>query len=268
MYIIAIPSYKRAELLKLKTLAVLQKYKIPRTRIYIFVADKDEEKIYNETIPHFMYGKIIVGERGLKNQRNFISKFFPKGQEIVNMDDDIAGFNYLSYKSKSKKKTNKSKNNKYNAYLRVLEDLDTFLTNGFKTLRENRLYLWGIYPINNAYFMSLTMTSDLRLIVGPCWGNINRHDDDLILSIDEKEDVERTLQYYVKDRGVIRFNNISVQTTYYSTKGGMQSFGRDRKKDAMDSALYLNKKYPTLTKLFLTKKSGYAEVKLKDIQIS
>lgn len=273
MYVIAIPSYKRAELLKLKTLTVLQKYKIPRNRIYIFVADKDEEKNYTETIPSEMYGKIIIGEKGLKNQRNFISKFFQKGQEIVNIDDDIYGFNYLAYKSKSKKKTNKTKtnnngNNKYNAYLRVLEDLDTFFSNGFKRLRENKLYLWGIYPINNAYFMSPRITTDLRLIVGPCWGNINRHDDDLILSIDEKEDVERTLQYYVKDGGVLRFNNISVQTTYYSTKGGMQSLGRDRKKDAIESASYLNKKYPTLTKLFLTKKSGYAEVKLKDTQIS
>jgi hypothetical protein len=280
MYIIAIPSYKRAELLKLKTLSVLQKYKIPRTRIYIFVADKDEEKIYTETIPIEMYGKIIVGERGLKNQRNFISKFFPKGQEIVNMDDDIAGFNYLAYKSKSLKKSlkksmklnhgenNENINNKYNAYLRVLENLDLFFKNGFKSLKQNNLFLWGIYPINNAYFMSPKMTLDLRLIVGPCWGNINRHDTDLILTIDEKEDVERTLQYYVKDRGVIRFNNISVQTTYYSTKGGMQSFGRDRKKDALESAEYLNKKYPKLTKLYLTKKSGVAEVRLKDINIS
>ncbi len=270
MYIIAIPSYKRAELLKLKTLAVLQKYNISRNRIYIFVADKDEEKKYIETIPSEMYGKIIIGEKGLKNQRNFISKYFQKGQEIVNMDDDIAGFNCLAYKSGTKKKSNKSKitiYNKYNAYLKEMEDLDSFFKNAFQTLKERKLFIWGIYPINNAYFMSKKITNDLRLIVGPCWGNINRHDVDLILSIDEKEDVERTLQYYVKDGGVIRFNNIAVQTTYYSTKGGMQSLGRDRKQDALDSAIYLNKKYPKLTKLFLTKKSGYAEVKLKDYSI-
>jgi hypothetical protein len=62
----------------------------------------------------------------------------------------------------------------------------------------------------------------------------------------------------------MRFNNISVATSYYVNQGGMQALERDRKKDAYESAVYLNKKYPTLTTLHLTKKSGFAEVKLKD----
>jgi hypothetical protein len=44
----------------------------------------------------------------------------------------------------------------------------------------------------------------------------------------------------------------------------MQADERDRKQDAKESAVYLNTKYPTLTKLYFGKKSGYAEVKLKD----
>ena len=130
--------------------------------------------------------------------------------------------------------------------------------------KKNKLFLWGLYPIANPYFMFPATTIDLKLIVGPVWGSINRHDKDLILTIDEKEDVERTLQYYSKDNGVVRFNNVSVQTTYYKTPGGMQTDKRDRKKDAYESAVYLNKKYPNLTKLYLGKKSGYAEVKLKN----
>jgi hypothetical protein len=47
----------------------------------------------------------------------------------------------------------------------------------------------------------------------------------------------------------------------------MQGLGRDRKKDSLESAIYLNKKYPDLTQLHLTKKSGIAEVKLKDKKI-
>ncbi len=267
MYVIAIPSYQRAELLKLKTLTVLQKYKIPRNRIYIFLANEDELENYTKIIPKDMYGKFIVGVKGLKNQRNFITNYFPEGQEIVNMDDDIYGFNTLAFKSKKKTSSSRFvsiKKNKFNAYLKPLNDLDAFFQNSFKVLNQQNLFLWGIYPINNAYFMFDKMTTDLRLIVGPCWGNINRHSPNLTLTIDEKEDVERTLQYYTKDNGVLRFNYVSVKTNYYKTKGGMQALGRDRKKDAMDSAIYLNKKYPTLTKLFLSKKSGYAEVKLKD----
>ena len=93
---------------------------------------------------------------------------------------------------------------------------------------------------------------------------VSYYNIELVLTIDEKEDVERTLQHYSKDKGVVRFNNISVQTTYYKTPGGMQTDKRDRKKDAYESAVYLNKKYPNLTKLYLGKKSGYAEVKLKN----
>jgi hypothetical protein len=276
-YIIAIPSYNRANLLNRKTLKVLNDYHIPRNIIYVFVANKEEEEIYKKILNPDYYGHLIVGLKGLKNQRNFISKYFKEGQEILNLDDDIGGFKILKHKSSLKTKKSKiriennrtKKNQKRKSYrkdyfLETLGNLDIFIKSSFEILRKNKLYLWGIYPISNPYFMYPEMTSDLKLIVGPCWGVINRHDNDLVLTIDEKEDVERTLQYYSKDNGVVRFNNVSVQTTYYKTPGGMQTDKRDRKKDAYESAVYLNKKYPNLTKLYLGKKSGYAEVKLKE----
>ena len=45
MYVIAIPSYKRAELLNRKTLKTLADYNIPRNRIFVFVANEEEEKV-------------------------------------------------------------------------------------------------------------------------------------------------------------------------------------------------------------------------------
>jgi len=275
-YIIVIPSYNRADLLNRKTLKVLNEYHIPRNVIYVFVANKEEEEIYKKTLNPDFYGHLIVGVKGLKNQRNFISSYFKEGQEILNLDDDIGGFKILKHKSSLKSKTRIENNNiktkknqkrksyRKDYFLETLGNLDNFIKSSFKILRKNKLYLWGIYPIANPYFMFPEMTTDLKLIVGPCWGVINRHDKDLVLTIDEKEDVERTLQYYLKDNGVIRFNNVSVQTTYYKTPGGMQADKRDRKNDAYESAIYLNKKYPNLTKLYLGKKSGYAEVKLKN----
>jgi hypothetical protein len=258
MYVIAIPSYQRSELLSRKTLKVLFDYNIPRTRIYIFVANQEEKIKYSNALDPKTYGHLIIGEKGLKNQRNFISRYFPIGQEILNLDDDLAGFNII--------KTHGTTFNKKDNYLSKLTDLDQFIKESFKIIKKYNSFLWGIYPINNPYFMTPKTTTDLRLIVGPCWGNINRHSKDLILTIDEKEDVERTLQYYVKDKIVVRFNNVSVNTSYYVNQGGMQSLGRDRKKDSLESATYLNKKYPDLTQLHLTKKSGIAEVKLKDKQ--
>lgn len=265
MYVIAIPSYQRADLLNRKTLKTLADHNIPRNRIYVFVANKTEEQIYKEKLNKDWYGHLIVGVKGLKNQRNFISRYFPDGKEILNMDDDIGGFRILKHKNPhlSVKQTQTYRQDYYLEQLSK-DKLDDFIQGCFKKLKSLGLFLWGIYPIANPYFMTPTETTDLRLIVGPVWGSINRHDKDLILTIDEKEDVERTLQYYSKDKGVLRINYISAMTTYYKTPGGMQSDQRDRKKDAYESAIYLNQKYPSLTTLFLGKKSGYAEVKLKD----
>jgi hypothetical protein len=283
-YVIAIPSYQRYSILEQKTLNMLNKYHIPKKKIYVFVADLDEKKLYQDALNSELYGHLIVGKKGLKNQRNFITNYFPEGQEILQLDDDISELKILANKitnnsdfskfqqtqrKKTKKKHIKPRQKYTQSYrkqnfLKPLTDLDKFVTKAFQTLRDKHLYLWGIYPINNPYFMTQHITTDLRLIVGPVWGKINRYDEDLVLTLDEKEDVERTLQHYLKDNGVLRFNNLSAVTTYYKTPGGMQAHQRDRKKDALESALYLHKKYPELTKLYLEKKSGYAEVKLKD----
>ena len=52
-YVVAIPSYKRPQTLKNKSLRVLQEHKIDPRRIDIFVADKEQEEldILNEFLP-------------------------------------------------------------------------------------------------------------------------------------------------------------------------------------------------------------------------
>jgi hypothetical protein len=45
-YVIAIPSYKRAQVLQSKTMTVLASYNIDPKLIYIFVASKEEYDIY------------------------------------------------------------------------------------------------------------------------------------------------------------------------------------------------------------------------------
>ena len=73
-YVIAIPSYKRAHILKEKTLDLLKRQKIPKQKIYIFVANKKEHDEYKKVLPPY-YHKIIIGKVGMKNIRNFISGY-------------------------------------------------------------------------------------------------------------------------------------------------------------------------------------------------
>ena len=88
-YVIAIPSYKRHDTLKKKTLVVLKDYKIPKEKILIFVANKSEYDVYNETLDPKTYGKLVIGKPGIKQIRNFMANYFSEGQKIVYMDDDI-----------------------------------------------------------------------------------------------------------------------------------------------------------------------------------
>ena len=270
-YRIAIPSYNRADMIQVKTLALLNRHGIPPIKIDIFVANRDQYDLYASKVPKFLYDQLIIGHLGLKNQRNFINNYYPEGEQIVQMDDDLSRIVELVIQpritNKSKLKSNsKSQQRISTRTLKPITDLDAFIKKAFNICRERGIYLWGVYPLANSRFMSPRMTTDLRFIVGPFWGIINRHRPDLHLTIDEKENAERTLQHYVIDHAVLRFNNIGIETRYYKNKGGMQNEGKNRKEESLKSVYYLHKKYPTLTKIYLGKKSGIPEIKMRNPQ--
>lgn len=253
-YIIVIPSYNRVELIQSKTLKLLQHHKIDSRKIKIFVANKEQHDLYKNTIPATLYGEIIIGVIGLKNQRNFIMNYYPEGQQIVQMDDDLEKIVELT--------TGPTADRKSTRRMTDIKDLDSFIKRAFNMCKTKGIYLWGVYPLANARFMTPKITTDLRFIVGPMWGMINRHRTELKLTIDEKENAERTLQYYSMDGAVLRFNNVGIETRYYTNKGGMQDEGKNRKAEALKSVYYLHDKYPKLTKIYLGKKSGVPEIKM------
>ena len=253
-YIIVIPSYNRVELIQSKTLKLLKRHGIDRTRIKIFVANQEQYELYKSKIPMELYGEIIVGVIGLKNQRNFIMDYYPEGKMIVQMDDDLEKIVELVDPATMARKSTRRMGD--------IGDLDGFIKGAFRMCRDRGIYLWGVYPLANARFMSPKTTTDLRFIVGPMWGMINRHRAELKITIDEKENAERTLQYYTLDGAVLRFNNVGIETRYYTNKGGMQNEGKNRKAEALKSVYYLHGKYPNLTKIYLGKKSGVPEIKM------
>lgn len=259
-YVVAIPSYKRPETLRDRTMKVLRKYKVDPQKIHIFVADKDQKKIYEEAISNKSYNKIIIGKPGIKNIRNFMPKYFPQGQHIFYMDDDIYGVN----ECKNKNNINNRKDNKL-VPLRSLKDL---IKKGFKMSEDTGLTNWGVYPVFNPFFMKPTtknvndyVGTKLGYVIGFMTGVINDKKAE-IRTIDDKEDYERSIKYYLKDGGLLRFNNITCETKCYKEPGGMQV--ERTKKRIHDSAVYLTKKYPKLCTLNTSKKSGFTEVRMYD----
>lgn len=229
-FVIAIPSYKRAELLKKNTLNMLISSHISPSLIYIFVANREEYNDYVNLIPKGHYKAIVIAKPGLANARNFISSYFKKGQYIVNLDDDIKSILQLVGKVKE------------TAKLRPINNLNTFFTEAFKVLEDTNSHLWGISPSGNPYFMNQSISVGLMYIVGACWGCIN--DPQIKITGSEKEDFERSILYFKKYGELVRFNNITIKTNYWTNPGGMQSELKDRVAEAERRTKELMKRYP------------------------
>ena len=196
-YVVAIPTYNRQDVLENKTLKTLIDGGVSKNKIYLFVANQEQCRLYEESIPKNMYKEIIIGKKGIANQRNFIANYFDEGQYVVSMDDDVEEFQMLRGEKLAK-----------------LKNIDDFFVDAYKLLKKNKLFIWGIYPVQNPFFMYNEITMDLRFLIGVTYGFIVRHNRNLRPSIksETKEDYEQTILYYKMDGGVMRFNYITTKT--------------------------------------------------------
>jgi hypothetical protein len=246
-WIIAIPSYKRAETLRDKTLAYLREQGIPKQKIHVFVANKEEAATYKATLDPATYGHMHIAIPGMAAVRNYITSFFPVGKQIFNMDDDIRGF--IEYSAGARRNE------------RPLRDLSAAITDGFREARRTGYRLFGFYPVANGYFMKPGHTTDLKYIIGAVWGIVNPGKI-LTVTIDDKEDYLRSVIMYLLDGGVIRYTNIAPQSAYYKEPGGMQETRTMNRIET--SAKAMVEAFPDLVTINLTKKSGIPEVRLRD----
>lgn len=241
-YKIAIPSFNRQKQLLQKTLNTLERYKMPHEKIYIFVV-KDEYDTYVDIIGSNY--NIVIGELGIVNQRNFIANYFEEGEYIISIDDDIDDFYEV-----------------IDGKISCMKDINTFFVDAFNVLQKEKLYIWGIYPVCNAFFMYEIITTDLRFIIGCCFGFIVRKDAALKLELpmETKEDYQQTILYFNKDGGVVRFNGVTIKTKF-NARGGLGTDRAERNKTAAEN---LHAMYPNIITRF-QRKNGTHEVKLKKL---
>ena len=241
-YRIAIPSYKRSKTIKEKTLNyVLSVCKIKPNIVDVFVADEKEYKDYKYL--ELIGVNIIIGVVLLHRQRNFIQDYYEENQCIIQIDDDID-----CLKIKKGKKTE------------ILDNLDAIIKIGFKECFKHKTKLFSIGAVDNHFFMNNKISTNLKLCVGSFFGIIIDKDKSLYLGLEEKEDYERTIKYFIKFKKVVRLNMIATKTTYYTGKGGMVDSRTEEEQNK--SAMYLCKKYPSLIKINNKRKSKYTELRL------
>lgn len=284
-YNIAIPTYNRPDTLLKSTLPLLQKHNIPKHIIHIFVHNQQQYELYNDT-NKLGYNVINTNTPlGKRFQLEFISNYFPENSKVVNFDDDVYELyecyldnnkltNKLIEKNIEINPTNLHKHRKVGQLLKPLENLLELIHYGFNLINLHNYKLFGIYPVDNPFFMKYTTDNHteftnqkLTYIVGCFYGYYNDREAN-ILHVENKEDYERSIRYYIKYGGNIRFDNITLKTNYYQGHGGLNN--PQRWYDADICAKKLVQLYPQHCQLDYSSKridkythKPYTEIKLK-----
>lgn len=247
---VVVPSYNRVDGFRKKTLATLQHHKIPASKIYLFVANEEQKKLYEEGLEPGSVGHIVVGIKGLPEVRNFIFDYFPKGTPLVSFDDDVRGFVRLDEKNEGKLRDVKP------------EELGKLFDMGFEHCKKAGANFWGDYPVPNGYFMSNTISYDMKFIIGSFWGCFNPGKDVRItIGRGEKEDYMRAIQFWERDHAIVRLNFLSHKTATYNEAGGLQSDGQkariEREKSTVAEML---KRWPQYVRANPRRKGPFPEI--------
>lgn len=268
-YVIAVRSYRRSDTIKNKTLRVLQQDKIPKDNIYLFVGS-DEIDIYKKSVGPG-YHVVDGGSEGTNACNKKIIKYFPKNQYIIQTDDDInfilklnnqsAGRNKKSVTNKKSSNRNKTKRKIINGRIEPLGlhsySIKHIIKEGKQLMDKYNYNLWGMYPVPNYYFMKNEISTNLKFCIGRVFGFNNTKD--VICNDDCRDDYERSILYYDRDGGIIRFNHYVCDADTYIGKGGLaESRTIEKMKQSCD---YLLKKYPQYVRPKKCK-SQYPEIRL------
>ena len=253
-YVVAIPSYRRPQICKEQTLAVLERLKVSKDKITVFVANEEEEAIYRSVIGDEY--KIVVGVRGISSQRKFIHNYYPVGTRIISSDDDMAELYELGD----------------GELIPTKMTLDEIAELGFKYAEQEGAKLWGINPVANGFFMKDVVTVGLRYICGNFYGNYAG--DPAITGADRTyaessgDDYETTLRSFIQNGSVVRFEFICPKTKYFAAGGidaELKTRGiADRQIDHADKLKNIVSRYPELASI-TTKAGGVTNIRLKSI---
>ena len=242
-YEIAIPSYDRPKIIKEKTLSLLHRLGISNNSIKIFLENEEQKKLYEKELGN-SYNIIVTNTKGISEKRNYLhSHYYEQSifDRVLFIDDDIENIMTLNKKNP-----------------RVLQELDensfkTFVEDIFRLTEYEGLSLWGVSTFHNPFFLSYNTTRTLKQIAGAFQGLCIRRDRDLIhCDIDHMEDSQFSLEYFLRDGGVVRSSHICLITKYFEEQGGIAGSlgGNAARKATMEpNALYLKERYGDMVEL-------------------
>ena len=215
-YVIACRSYGRATVFPKKTFRMLEHNKLT-DRLFVFVASAAEKRAYRDNLPGFPADRIVIGAPGLAPVTRCICRYFPEGQRIVFMDDDLDQFFVMPLKGQG---TGTGRIQKDSA------TLHKYLEDGFRTIDAHDLGSFTFSFLSNAFYLTGKHFKEFRpFIVGGSFFCM-RNDRKLIpVDVGQSEDVLRSCRLFEKYGGTLVYWYAGFGTHYGKEEGGMQSSG-------------------------------------------
>jgi len=212
---ICIPTYGRAEGVKKHTLSYLERTDIDLTKVTLFVADQKEAESYSKLNPNY---NIVIGKKGLVQQRKFISSYYEKATRVFSFDDDVSSVEALELLGPLE---GTQKPLDHPCKLTEVTELSDLIERGFRMSERRGIELWGFYAVRNKGFLHPKITTGLKFIMGHAFGFYAGDSAfDGILHFPMKDDFYLSLYHTVNGKGTLRFDNICVKAKQHTGSGG------------------------------------------------
>ena len=197
------PSLAEVPFILSRTLRFLHAQGICHDDVHLWVSDDRQRTLYSRALKQTFSQNVItkcgdwsdvrlcVGVPTIGAQRSFIARAYPENLHLIHIDDDIECMK-MAVRRKNK-----------NVVVEATKgDFEKIIKLGAKLMQTQSCFLWGLNPSSNDYFLKRSVSRKNGLVLGSCFGILNRWDTGLLASISERghhEDVERTLRHIERD---------------------------------------------------------------------
>lgn len=244
-YQVAIPSYQRAERLA-GTLRMLFSRGVPASQMTVFLHDNDPQaRDYGILAAETGIDLVMTTARGITAQRTAILNAYPQDTNLLSIDDDVTNIQ-RAVDSKT---------------LQPVMDLNALFESMFDETRRRGLFVWGLSPVPNAYFMKPGQIGEgLKFLIFTVWGCIVRHNHPVhAFTVPYKDEHELSLRAWWYDGATVRHDGVAATANYYTAPGGCQAAGRDHAQVEASVASLLEQ-WPGLVRRNLRRKSDWPEI--------
>lgn len=233
-YEIAIPSYKRVDVLNKATLATLVRLGADLSRVTVWTANDEQRKVYEAGLKPKV--RVRTALPGVMAARQHYHSAYKVGTPILNLDDDVYG---LRQKDGDKLKEPDM-------------TLDEIVKLAFRVCEKTGARIWGINPVTNGWFMRDEIRVGLWFICAIFYGSYagdkemlgERVTDPSTTSV---EDFEMSIKSYVAHGANVRLDYLTPTTKYFAAGGIKESLaerGIDRKEEHLRQCQTLEAAYP------------------------